>query len=324
LAKIFLPLALGAFFIFLTFEITTDQERQKIIGYMSQTPIWVIVLSLLFGLLSHLSRSIRWNYMLAPMGYKPRIINNLLSIMVAYLGNLGVPRSGEILRASTIATYERVPFAKAIGNIIAERIIDLLMLIIFIAVALVLNFQVIGQLLVEKSSVNWIRIFLIVVIVALVVFYPLRFLFNRVTEKKKVFIQKFGREFVAGIKVLIQMPDKAIYLMHSVFIWVMYFMMFYIVKFAFDDASQLGIGALLPAFIVGALTIATTNGGLGIYPLAVGGYLTSFGMAQESGLAFGWIVWTTQTVLIVVFGGLAFVALPIVNRNNKHRKKSGE
>ncbi len=314
LAKIVVPLVLGLFFIYLTYRDTSVEERQTIVSYLKQTPEWVVLLSILIGLCSHVSRSIRWRYMLIPMGYKTNPINNFLSIMVAYLANLGIPRSGEVLRATTIATYEKVPFPIAIGNIVAERIIDLLMLGIFILIALVLNVEVIGQLLVENFK-SWIISTLIISIVILFLYQLTRYLKKKIKTKKANQIRNFYNQFIQGVQILLQMRNKLYYILHSVFIWIMYFLMFYVVKFAMHDTYNMSLDILLPGFIIGVLTIATTNGGLGLYPLAVGTYFISFGISRESSFAFGWIVWTIQTVLIVVFGGLSFGILPLVNKS---------
>ncbi len=308
------PLVLGIFFIYITYRVTTFEERQDIFTHLLQTPPWVVLLSILFGLLSHLSRSFRWHYMLTPMGYKTKTINNFLSIMVAYLANIGIPRSGEILRASTIASYEKVPFAMAMGNIVAERIIDLLMLGIFILVAFVLNVKIINQILVENLE-SWLESAFIISIVLILLYRLIQYLKKRIKSKKANRIRNFYNQFIQGVQILSQMPNKLFYILHSIFIWMMYFLMFYVVKFAIQDTYDISLDVLLPAFIIGVLTIATTNGGLGVYPLAIGAYFISVDISQEYGLAFGWIVWTIQTVLVVVIGGLSFVALPLVNKS---------
>ena len=94
----------------------------------------------------------------------------------------------------------------------------------------------------------------------------------------------------------------------------MYLAMFWIIKWTIPETSSLGMSALLPAFVIGGLTISATNGGIGIYPFSVALMLFSFGVSNESGLAFGWIVWTSQTAMIIVCGSLSFFALPLVNR----------
>lgn len=110
------------------------------------------------------------------------------------------------------------------------------------------------------------------------------------------------------------MPNKWAFIAHTLFIWIMYMAMFYVVKWAVPETSTLGLNALLPAFVIGGLAISASNGGIGIYPFSVALMLAAFGVSNESGLAFGWITWTAQTVMIIVFGSLSFFALPLVNR----------
>ena len=99
------------------------------------------------GLLSHVSRAYRWNFMLHPLGYRPRLINNVLAIFITYIANLGVPRSGELFRATVMQTYEQIPFEKSFGTIIAERAVDLLMLLLTIGLAFSLESDILYGLL---------------------------------------------------------------------------------------------------------------------------------------------------------------------------------
>ena len=96
----------------------------------------------------------------------------------------------------------------------------------------------------------------------------------------------------------------------------MYIAMFYIIKLSLPETQSLGFEAILIGFIVGALAISATNGGIGIYPFSVSLVLISYGISKESSLAFGWIMWTAQTIMVLFFGSLSFFLLPIVNRKN--------
>jgi glycosyltransferase 2 family protein len=40
-----------------------------------------------------------------------------------------------------------------------------------------------------------------------------------------------------------------------------------------------------------------------------------YGIAETAGNAFGWIVWTSQMLLVVVLGVLSFLLLPVFNRS---------
>ena len=82
------------------------------------------------------------------------------------------------------------------------------------------------------------------------------------------------------------------------------------IKYSLPETQTLGFEALLIGFIVGAVTISATNGGIGIYPFSVSLVLISYGISKESSLAFGWIMWTAQTVMVIIFGSsLLFIAV---------------
>ena len=141
--KAIVPLSIGLFFIYLTISFTNKEERELIFSYIKNADYRFLLLSVFFGILSHISRAYRWKFLLAPLGYKPRFINSILSVLIAYIANLGIPRSGEILRATILSSYEKIPFEKTFGTIIAERLVDLLILIGFILIALSLQFELI-------------------------------------------------------------------------------------------------------------------------------------------------------------------------------------
>lgn len=311
--KILVPLSIGLFFIFLTVNATSKEERELIYTYIKNADYRFLFLSIFFGILSHLSRAYRWKFMLEPLGYKPRFINTVLSVLIGYIANLGIPRSGEILRATTLSSYEKIPFEKTFGTIIAERLVDMIILISLILLALSLQFELIWSFLIKKQVsmtklLYWFFGGLIPVI------YIIRFLFKQEKYPLIVKIKKILKGLVEGILSLKKMPNKGAFIAHTLFIWIMYMAMFYVVKWTVPETSILGLNALLPAFVIGGLAISASNGGIGIYPFSVALMLAAFGVSNESGLAFGWITWTAQTFMIIVFGSLSFFALPLVNR----------
>jgi hypothetical protein len=312
LIKVIIPLGIGVFFIHLMLRATSLDDRRLIFDYIKNADLRFIMLSVLFGILSHVSRAYRWKFMLAPMGYKPRFVNTILAVLIAYLANLGIPRSGEILRATTLSSYEKIPFEKSFGTIIAERLVDLIFLLSFIFLALILQYDLIWQVLKEKQiSLSTI---IALAVIAMTAFICLKFLFENNHSKPINRIKTFLKGLGEGILSFKSMTNKGAFLLHTVFIWIMYVAMFYVIKWTVPEVENLGLSALLPAFVIGGLTISATNGGIGIYPFSVALMLSAFGISNESGLAFGWIVWTSQTLMIIVFGSLSFFVLPLVNR----------
>lgn len=310
--KVLLPLSIGLFFIYLTVSTTTKEEQQLILSYIKKADFRFIMLSVFFGILSHLSRAYRWKFLLAPLGYRPRFINTVLSVLIAYISNLGIPRSGELLRATTMSSYEKIPFEKLFGTIIAERLVDLILLLCFILLSLSLQYDLILTALKEKQISPSLLVLALVVVSFF--FLALRALFKKNQSPLILRIKTFLKGLAEGILSIRSMQNKGAFIVHTLFIWFMYLAMFYAIKWTVPETAGLGINALLPAFVIGGLTISATNGGIGIYPFSVALMLSAFGISNESGLAFGWIMWSSQTLMILVFGSLSFFILPLVNR----------
>ena len=66
--------------------------------------------------------------------------------------NMTVPRSGEVSRALVLKKYEDMPFDKGFGTIIAERIVDMFILVSFIATAFFLQYDKFQSFVLDKIS----------------------------------------------------------------------------------------------------------------------------------------------------------------------------
>ncbi len=311
--KLVIPIAIGVALVLYSYHSTTPEDRDKIFEAIKNADLFWVAMSVLIGILSHISRAIRWNYLLEPLGYKPKLRNNLLIILISYFANSLVLRSGEIIRATALTTYEEVPFEKGFGTIVTERIIDVIMLLLVILIALVLQTDIILGILEENGIglVGSIGIFA-VGIVGLVI--SIRII-QKSTSAFALKIKNFLKGLLDGVLSIFKMKRKAAFLFHTLFIWSCYIAMFWVIKFTVPETSELPIGAFLVAFVAGAFAMATTNGGLGLFPIAVTAALSVYGVSKTSGDAYGWIMWTAQTMMVVVFGAISFLVLPLLNRN---------
>ena len=310
--KVILPLAVGLFFVYLSYNTTSKEDRNLIYSFIQKADLRFVILSVFFGILSHLSRAYRWKYLLSPLVYEPRFINSALAVLIAYIANLGIPRSGELLRATTLSSYEKIPFEKTFGTIVAERLVDLLILIGFVLTSLLLQFDIIWSIL-SKKKISPLQI-LIGLAFVIIGYIALKNLFALSQNPLLMRIKNFFWGVAEGVMSLKNMPNKGLFIGHTLFIWLMYLAMFYVIKWTVPETASLGMNAMLPAFVVGGLAISATNGGIGIYPFSVALVLAAFNISNESGLAFGWIMWTSQTLMIIIFGSLSFFVLPLVNR----------
>lgn len=311
--KTILPIALGVFLIWYLYISTTAEQRLEIVGHIKNAnPIW-FCLSILIGVLSHISRAIRWNYLLEPLGYTPKVSNNVLIIFTSYLANLGVPRSGEFLRATELATYENVPFEKGFGTIVSERIIDIIMLLIVIMTALLFQTELILGLI-KESGLGIFGGLVVLLTGVLGLLIAIR-LIKKSTSGFALKLKHFLTNMLEGILSIFKMQHKWAFIFHTLFIWAAYLAMFWVIKFTVLETAGLSAGALLVAFVAGAIAMTTTNGGFIAYPLLVGKALEFFGIPLDAAQGFGWIMWIAQTLMIVVFGAISFLLLPLLNRN---------
>jgi uncharacterized protein (TIRG00374 family) len=311
--KLFLPIALGLFLVWYSYNITSYEDRQQIYRYISEADMFWVGFSIVLGILSHISRAIRWNYLLEPMGYQPRVSNNVLLILIAYFTNLGIPRSGEVLRATALATYEKVPFEKGFGTIVTERVIDLIMLLLIIVVTLALQTDILLQFL-DGRGLNIAFMLLLLGVGILGLFIFLAFL-RRSTNRIALKLKNLIKGLLDGVMSIFRMKKKWLFLWHTFFIWGAYIAMFWVIKYTVPETASLSLDQILVAFVAGAFAMSTTNGGIGLYPIAVSGALAIYGISEVSGDAFGWIMWIAQTLMVVVFGAISFLVLPLWNRS---------
>jgi uncharacterized protein (TIRG00374 family) len=306
--KITVPLAFGSFLVWFSLSAISLETLGQ---YFQEANYTWILLGLFFGILSHLSRAYRWKFMLEPLGFKPKITNSILAVLVGYLVNLALPRAGEISRATVMSNYEKIPFEKGFGTIVAERIADLIMMLLIIVLTLFVQFDFIYELLTKNFDPIKIGIGVPVLIIG---FFIFRFLVHKATSGFLLKIKTFVAGLIEGVTSIFKMKNKWAFLFHTLFIWAMYIAMFWATIPAIEGL-EVPFGGILIGFIAGGFAIAATNGGIGLYPIAVAGALALFDISTETATAFGWIMWTAQTAMIVVFGGLAFLFLPVYNKN---------
>jgi len=307
--KISLPILLGVFLIWYSLH---EVSISTIYEYWKKADKSWIVLGVFLGLLSHLSRAYRWVFMLEPLGYKIKLGNSIMAVFATYLINYTIPRAGEVARATILTNYEGVPFEKGFGTIVAERMADMIIMLSIIAITLFLQFDFIYGFLAEKFDLTKIIIGSVGLLVLAIIFI---LFIKRSQSKFALKIKDFVNGLIEGALSIFKMKKKWAFIFHSLFIWTMYVLMFYVTTFAIQDLGGIPFGAILVGFISASFSIAATNGGIGSYPAAIFAAFSIFAIAKEPSFAFGWIMWASQTFLVIVLGGLSLLYLPFFNRN---------
>lgn len=301
------------FLVWLSLSKLNRDDIEEVKKIFTATDYWWISLSIALGIISHLSRAYRWLLVLKPMGYHAKFSNSFMAVMTGYLVNLGIPRAGELFRASVMKKYENLPIEKGLGTVVAERIADVIMYGLCIGIALFFQYDLILENILKKIPQNPLSL-IVLGIGLLALGVVLLFLIKK--KKPHLFqkLKKMAWSFWEGIKSILTMEKKVAFVAHTLLIWVLYVGMIYVIIGAFEQTQSLSFGAVMVCFVMGTLSYATTNGGVGAYPLIIQQTLLIYSIDSIVGLSLGWLIWIAQTLMIVVLGLISFVLLPVVNR----------
>lgn len=321
--KYLIFLALG---IVLFYYVYKDLGLERLKNDLRNINYWWIALSFIIGLFSHYSRAIRWNMLIKPLGYKPKTSNSFFAIMIMYLTNLALPRAGEVARCTVLTKYEKVPFVKLVGTVVAERASDVIALLFFAIIILLSQIGVFREFLIshpeskEKVALIFSRRNMMIVIAVLVATILLFIIFYKIFKKSRVFkkLVELFNNFIDGIKTILQLENKWAYIGHTVFIYAMWLIAMYVVFFSYKPTAHLSIFAAMTAFVMGALAmIAPVQGGIGPYHFMVMETLVIYGIAEPEGKVFAFIAHAAANVPLMLFGAISLIILPIVNKSYK-------
>jgi uncharacterized membrane protein YbhN (UPF0104 family) len=313
-------LAIGLGLIWLVTHNLTEKEREDIVMAFKRANYWLIIPVILVGVASHWYRAVRWKLLMVPLGYKPTTLNTFFAVMVGYLVNLAIPRLGEVTRCGIVARYEKVPADKLVGTMIAERAVDLLLLILIMLVTVLVQIDLVGSFFTEHvwlpleqkvGNKSWVILVIAVIVIGLIL------LVIRLLSRSKagIAIKNMARGVWTGFLSINKMEKKGWFIFYSILIWVLYFSMMYLGFMCMDETRYLGVKAALAVLAFGSVGMIATQGGIGAYQLLVQKTLLLYGVAATTGYAFGWIVWIAQTLLVMILGFGSLIALPIYNKN---------
>lgn len=308
-------LAIGALLLWLTFR---HQDFSLVWEKVKTADPLYIVICCLCSFAALISRSMRWIQLIEPLGYKPRLSSTYHSLMFGYLANMAIPRLGEISRCGALRKSDEVPFEKLVGTVIIERLSDVVMLALSIAITAFLEYDRLGGFLyaqilspaIEKvgNGTNLIIILLVLFLVGIIGVYMLFKMSNPPASVQK--IRSVVRGIIEGLKSIALIKNKGLFILHTFFIWFMYFMMSYICFFALPETTNLGPSAGLFIMVLGGIGMtAPVQGGIGTYHLLVSQGLILYGLSETDGIVYATMTHTVSTLLLIILGGISMISL---------------
>lgn len=313
--KIIIPLGIGIYLTWFFINNLSDVELQNLKSAFFKADYSFMIYGVLITLASHMSRSYRWKYMLESLGHKPKFWKMYHSVMIGYILNLTIPRSGEVARAGYYSKHQKnAPFDKVFGTIVVERVIDVLMLGLMMGVTLFLQkdldaFNAIKDNESIESSIPVWAYYVVGGIFALGIVLIL--LIKPLKEKVIGFI----KGILEGVKTIFKLKQRVAYIMHTFFIWLCYLLMIWVCSFALPETSGLSVAAVFAIFAIGGVAMSTTPGGIGLYPIMVSAALTTL-YGVENAESFAILAWAALTVFTILAGLISLVALPLISKKD--------
>ena len=293
-----------------------------------------IALSCALLLMAHITRAWRWQMLLEPLGYRPGLFDATTSVLTGYFANYIVPRMGEVTRCGTLYKLEKVPVNLSFGTVVAERVFDVLTLLVLIGLNFVLEFDRLSQFFLEffggkvggaDTSATGPNVLLVVVggaglVVLLAVVYILRnkdlrdrLLANALVTK----IVDFLKGMAEGVLSIRKLSSPGLFIFSTLLIWAFYYLISYVLFFCVPQTADLGPLAGLTVLVIGAIGMtAPTQGGIGAYHLLVGSVMVLYGLTQADGVTLATFIHGTQMLFMLAIGALAFLVVLFKNQKS--------
>jgi len=298
---------------------------QKVIDDFKGANYWWLLISAICFVLSNVSRAIRWNMFIRPLGYLPTFRNSFFSVSLAYFANLGFPRLGEFVRAAVMSKYEQLPIEKVMGTIVLDRLLDVICILILSACVVIFEYDRIQGFLEENfalgdkiQAVLQSNIFLALVVLGLIGLVLL-FVFRKKIMETAIYkkIATIIKGFAEGLQSIKKVDNIGLVLFHTFFIWLMYYLMTYLCFFSFTPTQNLSALAGLVVFVFGGWGIVIPSpGGMGTYHFLVIAALALYGLNGVDAFSYANINFFTIVVgATIVSGIISLILLPLMNRN---------
>ncbi|MFB6318023.1 lysylphosphatidylglycerol synthase transmembrane domain-containing protein [Saccharicrinis sp. FJH54] len=321
--KFIVFLGIGAGLLWLYYKDANKEQMLAIIK--NEFKIGWIIVSLLLGLISHISRTIRWKLLIEPTGVSPKLKNTFLAVMIGYFANLALPRMGEIARCGVLSKYEKVSFSTLVGTVMFERAIDIVILLIITLIAVISEHNVFIRYIDAHPSVKeaiagfiyspWLWVAIAGLILAFIAAHFFLKKSKGYTRIKQILLQIWE-----GISSIKKMEKRGWFIFHSIFIWFCYYLMNYVCFFAFDFTSSFGPMVGLFVFVMGSYgMVAPVQGGFGPWHALTISALVLFGVKETPAETFALVVHSSMTLMIIIVGFISVIVLPLVN--NKKSKE---
>ncbi|GAB4043299.1 lysylphosphatidylglycerol synthase transmembrane domain-containing protein [Spirosoma litoris] len=298
-------------------------------------PRWLILAGLLICCF-HLVRAARWQLALQALGFYPSLFRTTIALLAGSLASMLVPGAGELTRCGTLQRTDGVPLAQGIGSVVAERVIDLLMLVVILGLTILLEFQRVGKYLVEllaplisrlapngQSTNLLIGVSIGCILLAISLYRLLRteaFWQHRLVIR----LADIAKEVKRGFLSIQQLKQPGLFILLTGMSYGLIFLIIYSLFFALPQTVSLPPQAALTILTVSSLggLAVPTQGGLGTYHFMVSRALVLYGMPLTEGVIVATFQHAVQTGFSLFLSSLSFLIIPILITNRQKKQEA--
>ena len=319
--KFSLPLLLGLVLLFYAFK---NIQLDDFLSKLDQTRYEWVIGSMLLSSLAYVSRAYRWQLLLRAADQKVSTFRLTLAVFVGYLANLAFPRLGEVVRCAVLKKTNQIPVSLSIGTVVTERIIDSLVLLFFLIIALLLEFDLIVTYFENIFSIYHIPLdgLLYAALTLLMIFSILVLVILRTHTPLSQRTKKMASEVLKGILTIKSIQSKSLFLITTTVMWLTYFLMSYMIFFALEETSSLSLTAAFMLLVSGGIALALpVQGGIGTYHTMIAMMLGLYGIENTTGLFLATLLHSSQILSVVIFGGISLVITLGIEKNNRNDLK---
>ncbi len=325
-------LALGILLLYLAFR---GVALDKLAATLRGVNFWWIGFSLFFACISFFSRARRWMLLIEPLGFKPSFRNTYHALMIGYLSNYALPRLGEVTRCVTLGKREKIPVDSLFGTVIVERVIDLVMLLLIMVVLLFSWMDKFGAFfgqqvydpLMQKitgalgGKVTFWLIVAGIMILVILLLYLFRKRLGRFVLVRK--IRDILKGVSQGLKTVFRMKRKWEFIFHSLFIWLCYILMTWMVVFSLEETSGLTFIDGMFLLVIGGLGMAApVTAGFGAYHwITSRGLVVVYDFSLELGSAYAILAHESNSLLTILMGSISYL-IWIISRKKSIPRQS--
>lgn len=266
------------------------------------------------------SRGLRWRQPLLGLGYQPTTFRATVALMTGTVASMIIPGAGELTRCATLLRTDGVPVPQGVGSVVAERMIDLLMLLVLIAMTTLVEFdRMVAYLnVLSLPALGNSKSLLMVGLVSLLLIGTAWFIWanrssgfaQRLYERLNRVVQGLWSGFVSIRKL----PQPLVFIGATLLVQVLAWGSTYLLLLAVDTNRHVTPGMalmILTVSSVGGLAVPT-QAGIGTYHFLVSRTLMLYGFSAPEGVVLATFMHAVGFAINVGLSGISFLIVPFL------------